>query len=178
MDCHKDRNALVESIQPMLYHMAGKLRTDRQLSQAGLTIEDIVADANVYILKRYSRWDAAKCKFSTWAWHQARSAFFGALYMSFRRKLFMTPIEGDHVDEYDQERIDDAIDGMAAWDAVNFLDTTDQQLLELRHIEDLYISQIAERVGSSNSTVQYQLKRAYGRLRKLLEILDTHHGEA
>ena len=62
----------------------------------------------------------------------------------------------------------DAVDGPEAWlvDALRTLSPRQRTALALRHVEDLDVRQIAERMGCSEGTVKSQLSRGTERLRE------------
>jgi DNA-directed RNA polymerase specialized sigma24 family protein len=69
------RNRLALSVWPMLNQKAARFARGRFARLAGLTADDLAAEAIAAILRRLDKWQPARGSFTTWAGLEARAAF-------------------------------------------------------------------------------------------------------
>jgi DNA-directed RNA polymerase specialized sigma24 family protein len=69
------RDRLALSVWPMLNQKAARFARGRLARLAGLTADDLAAEAFAAMLRRLDKWQPARGSFTTWAGLEARTAF-------------------------------------------------------------------------------------------------------
>lgn len=74
------------------------------------------------------------------------------------------------IERFDSGGIDKKLDQLSIWEALNFLEEVEKEIIILRYYQDLRIKDISQVMDIPASTVRYKLKNAEKILKRRLEI--------
>ena len=171
----RKENAVREYLQryrSLFHHCIGQFESDPAAR------EDLFQDLVWYVLERLDQgsFDPGKGSFGTWLYRVAWCRCVDIKRQQNARRRVRAVVGGEDLPErHDpgpgpRDLAGEAEIGGIVREAMSKLDQEERSLLDLRYVDGLVLSEIAEELGISVEQAKYRLKRAASNLRRALTV--------